>query len=183
MPLTIHQAPVQQSSQSSERYFRELNGSEKMVSSESSKRAAQAPSFRHRVGRGGRRYLDRRISPFTSTPLANRTPTSLSSYIFNPPPLFPAFTVRVPPWIGFPHSPSISKSTKDEADDADAEELVKKLQDRWKFDPDAVPTSAEHGGRAIIDDFDYRYVLQARTVVYVFSDSFPVDKACSATLL
>lgn len=130
---------------------------EKTDPSERSKRAPQAPSFRHRVGRGGRRYLDRRISPFTSTPLANRAPSSLSSYIFNPPTLFPAFAVRVPPWIGFPHSPSTSGSSKDDAD-ADTEELTRKLQDRWKFDPDAVPTSAEYGGRAIIDDFDYRYV-------------------------
>ncbi|KIM33675.1 hypothetical protein M408DRAFT_14308 [Serendipita vermifera MAFF 305830] len=156
--------PVQNLNQSSERYFRELNGSENTSPSDRGKRAPQAASVRHRVGRGGRRYLDRRMSPFTSTPLANRAPPNLSTYIFNPPALFPAFALRVPPWVGFPHSPSTPPSSQDDAD-VDTEELAKRLQDRWKFDPDVVPIGKEHGGRPIIDDFDYRQSLQRYALV------------------
>jgi hypothetical protein len=124
---------------------------------ERSTRNAQAPSFRHRVGRGGRRYVDHRMSPFTLTPLVNRTPPGMS-WLFNPPAAYPAFAIRVPPWIGFPHPPATptteSKANKDV--DEDMEAFSQKLRDRWKFDPDTVLNGAVHGGRTIIDDFDYR---------------------------
>jgi hypothetical protein len=80
------------------------------------------------------------------------------SWLFNSPAVYPAFAVRVTPWIGFPHTPTatvVSNANKDV--DEDIEALSQRLQDRWKFDPDAVPNRTEHGGRVIIDDCDHRY--------------------------
>jgi hypothetical protein len=103
-------------------------------------------------------------------------------WLFNPPAVYPAFAVRVPPWIGFPHSPTTpTESTANKDVDEDMEALSQKLRDRWKFDPDTVSNGTEHGGRAIIDDFDYRYLTPMR--FNPVPDSSFSDKAYSAMLL
>ena len=157
-PLIHSQNPVPNSIQPTPQYFRQLNGPE-IPASERSNQAPRIPSFRHRIGRGGRRYIDRRSSPFTSTPLANRTSATTSgmSWLFRPP-THPAFALRAAPWVGFPRFPatptSLSKADKDV--DPDTEALAQRIQDRWKIDTDTPWNDTEHGDRTIIDDFDYR---------------------------
>lgn len=65
------------------------------------------------------------------------------------------------PWIGFPHAPITTPTEPTESGDSpmsgeDTEDLVKKMEERWKFDTDALPDNTTHEARIIIDDFDYR---------------------------
>lgn len=147
----------------SQRYFRPVPSSPVRENS-STKKDSQPSLFRHRVGRSGRRYLDRRMSPFTSTPLPPRTtkpnlPDSFTS-IFSS--IYPGFSLPVPPWSSFPHASFLSTEVPDTNGDTHEvdDELAKKLEERWKFDSDIAPSNIESDSRPVLDDFDFRYVCR-----------------------
>jgi hypothetical protein len=85
----------------------------------------------------------------------------MDAFTFRGSAFYPAFTFHMQPWIGFPHtvipSPTEPNSTQTSSDDTT--ELVKKMEERWKFDSDALPDNTRHEARTIIDDFDYRFVF------------------------
>ena len=64
------------------------------------------------------------------------------------------------PWVGFPHTLIVSPTEPNsgQSSSEDTAELVKKMEERWKFDSDALPDNTRHEARTIIDDFDYRFV-------------------------
>jgi hypothetical protein len=153
--------PLQLSLPTHQRYFRALNGT-KESENVPTERAARPAAFRHRIGRGGRRYLDRRDSPFTSSPLAVRTNVKTpprDPFAFGVLSNFPASSIQIQPWIGFPHAtqPVAEDDNTASSDEVDVE-LAKKLEERWKFDTDIVSVT-KPPVRTIIDDFDHRFVV------------------------
>ncbi|KAG8826414.1 Enhancer of polycomb-like protein 1 [Serendipita sp. 401] len=159
--------PLQPSIPTSQRYFRVLNGTE-ISEGEAPKSTSQPSSFRHRVGRGGRRYLDRRLSPFTTAPLTRRASTNSTEnpvYPFGLSTFRPLVPLKMHMWTGFPHSHANDQGADQQSQDEDTEDLVKRMEDRWKFDPDSTSSNLDPEGRPIIDDFDYRQSLQRHILV------------------
>jgi hypothetical protein len=76
---------------------------------------------------------------------------------------YPALTLHMQPWVGFPHTLIVSPTEPNsgQSSSEDTAELVKKMEERWKFDSDALPDNTRHEARTIIDDFDYRFVFSS----------------------
>lgn len=145
-------APLQHSSSPSAHSFRPL-GESNQAEVGAVRTGNHVSAFRHRVGRGGRRYLDRQMSPFTTAPLPRRVPTKPITLPFGLPSLVPAMALRS---SLFTAVPAVAKLDDNQLSNEIEEDLVKRMQDRWKFDSDALSAA----GRPIIDDFDYRYSVQ-----------------------
>ncbi|CAG8546714.1 15240_t:CDS:2, partial [Acaulospora colombiana] len=66
-------------------------------------------------------------------------------------------TLSLLPWIGFPHATQPTAENNDEATSSDEVdvELVKRLEERCKFDTDLV-SATKPPVRTVIDDFDHR---------------------------
>ncbi|KAG8834822.1 Enhancer of polycomb-like protein 1 [Serendipita sp. 399] len=160
-------APLQPSIPTAQRYFRVLNGTD-TSEGETPKPSSQPSSFRHRVGRGGRRYLDRRLSPFTTNPLPRRASTKQTEtpiYPFGLSTFRPLLPLKMHMWTGFPHDHSNQQGEDDQDQDESTEELVKSMEERWNFDSDSPSNNLGPEGRPIIDDFDYRQSLQRHVLI------------------
>jgi hypothetical protein len=154
--IDVTNAPIQPSMPTSQRYFRSVPSREHS----STKKDSQPSLFRHRIGRSGRRYLDRRVSPFTSTPLPPRPTKPSFSDSFNSifSSIYPSFSLPIASWSALPHASFLSieaQEGNDDTKDVDAE-FAKKLEERWKFDMDTAPSNLDSDIRPILDDFDYR---------------------------
>jgi hypothetical protein len=103
--------PFQQQYAPGQRSFKNLGSAPPDERVPPHERMPVPPAFRHRVGRGGRRHLDRRFPPFTKAPLASRphpapfsTKTAAAAAFSNPPPGGAAKPTSMPFFLAFPHA-------------------------------------------------------------------------------
>jgi hypothetical protein len=167
--------PFQQQYAPGQRSFKNLGSAPPDERVPPHERMPVPPAFRHRVGRGGRRHLDRRFPPFTKAPLASRphpapfsTKTAAAAAFSNPPPGGAAKPTSMPFFLAFPHARFLAApqdGAKGDGEDGvhnpkrrrvqEAQEMdrARKVEERWKFDGDG-PRLGDVEDRVIVDDFN-----------------------------
>jgi len=166
--------PFQQQYAPGQRSFKTLSSAPPDEGVPPLERMPVPPAFRHRVGRGGRRHLDRRFPPFTKAPLASRphpapfSTTTAGATVFSNPANGVIKPTAVPFFLAFPHARFLAVAQdgskgdgEDERPDAkrkrvrEGEEMdrARKIEERWKFDGDG-PRLGDVEDRVIVDDFN-----------------------------
>ena len=166
--------PFQQQYAPGQRSFKNLGSAPADEGVPPLERMPVPPAFRHRVGRGGRRHLDRRFPPFTKAPLASRphpapfSTKTVGATVFSNPPNGVVKPTPIPFFLAFPHARFLAIAQdgskgdgEDEKPDAkrrrvqEAEEMdrARKIEERWKFDADG-PRLGDVEDRVIVDDFN-----------------------------
>jgi len=166
--------PFQQQYAPGQRSFKSLGSAPPDEGVPPLERMPVPPAFRHRVGRGGRRHLDRRFPPFTKAPLASRPHAALFSTQITGATVYSNMVngtfkpTPVPFFLAFPHArflavtqdgskgdggderPGAKRKRVQEAEEKDR---VRKIEERWKFDGDG-PRLGDVEDRVIVDDFN-----------------------------